>query len=88
MTEYFPEVLTQQSLGHPDDRPAPEDERKLTLEASSWLKSQMLKAAREVRSAEGGTAWPLYCGSGTARPGLGLITFICYIVTYSSIRVL
>lgn len=47
MAEYYPKVLTTLKLGHTDLRP-PDDEKKLVLEASGWLKNQLLKAAKQV----------------------------------------
>ena len=47
MAHYYPDVLTALRLGHADI-PHVKDEKKLALEASGWLKNQLLKAAKTV----------------------------------------
>ena len=47
MAHYYPDVLTALRLGHADI-PHVKDEKKLALEASGWLKNQLLKAAKSV----------------------------------------
>ena len=46
MVKYYPDVLSEIAANPPDI--SPDDEKKLALEASSWLKSQLLKAAKQV----------------------------------------
>lgn len=46
MSQYFPDVLTAINFEAPEI--PPEDEKKLALEASNWLKNQLLKAAKQV----------------------------------------
>jgi len=47
MAKYYPDVL--RSLSHVTlEHISDDDQKKLALEASSWLKNQLLKAARQV----------------------------------------
>lgn len=48
MAHYYPDVLTSIRASEADVSPA-ESDRKLALEASGWLKSQLLKAAKQVK---------------------------------------
>ena len=52
MAHYYPDVLTALRLGHADI-PHVKDEKKLALEASGWLKNQLLKAAKTVSCQDG-----------------------------------
>ena len=46
MVRYFPDTLAEMTSNPPDI--SAEEQKKLTMEASTWLKAQLLKAAKKV----------------------------------------